>query len=584
LVLGRFLGPVSGFVTFAAAIAEMNRRKFVIWNIISGFPFALALIASGYFLGNVMTRLGPMATRLALFGVAILLALGLLWWLILRVERMFPVVLSIGRSVVRAIGDNADVQSWAARHPKTATFISSRFDTSRFYGLSTTLLALAFLYIFTVWLATSLDFLMADPIIQTDTRLANLMHAFWTPPLLRAFSYITALGDWRVVSLLATAAVSILVLRRRIDLVLGLGVAAIGNVISVALLKWIIDRPRPDLAYFVETSGSFPSGHAAISVAFYGMLFYIGWRLRWLGPLKTAVLGATLAFLIGLSRLYLIEHFLSDVVNGWLIGGLWLVIGIAVAEWWRESRRSVFAPPISRLGARLSVAGLTVALVISATGVVVTYDKTRGMQQPATRIETIATPAALFANVKATTSTQSIDGAPLEPISVIIVAKERATVLDAMKQAGWIRASQPGLAALSKAAWAALRNASDPSAPVTPYFWSGVPNDEAFQRPTKDNSVRERHHVRLWQTRFVLPDGSRIFVGAASFDDGLNWTLLHHISPNIDAERDTLADNLKSSGKTGDTTYIQLSKPRLGQSVAGDPWFTDGKAVVITLR
>ncbi|UTH47624.1 hypothetical protein KBW81_13015 [Loktanella salsilacus] len=50
---------------------------------------------------------------------------------------------------------------------------------------------------------------------------------------------------------------------RRYDLLGGLWIAAVGNQLTVTLLKSFFDRPRSDLGYFVETSGSFPSGHAA---------------------------------------------------------------------------------------------------------------------------------------------------------------------------------------------------------------------------------------------------------------------------------------------------------------------------------
>ncbi len=51
------------------------------------------------------------------------------------------------------------------------------------------------------------------------------------------------------------------------------------------------------------------------------------------GGYTTALLAAgSLAVLIGGSRLYLIEHFLSDVVNGWIVGALWLVIGLGMGE------------------------------------------------------------------------------------------------------------------------------------------------------------------------------------------------------------------------------------------------------------
>ncbi len=196
---------------------------------------------------------------------------------------------------------------------------------------------------------------------------------------------------------------------------------------------------------------------------------------------------------------------------------------------------------------------------------------------------TIAAPARILTDNMALSATESIGGTPLEPINVIITAKDLDALSVAMANAGWIKASKPSLAALSRALWAALANAPYDTAPVTPYFWNNTPNQVAFQRPTKDDSLRARHHVRFWPTRFVTPDGARIFVGAASFDDGLDWTLLHHIDPNIDAERDLLAKDLRQAGLVRQADLVQVTTPHMGQSVAGDPWFTDGKAAILQI-
>ncbi len=582
LILGRFLGPLAGFVSFSAAISGMGRKKFLLWNIASGFPFALVLISAGFFLGDAITQLGPMATRLALFAGAALLVLAILWWLIVRIERTLPFLFSILRSIIQAITENPDVHIWAGKHPRLANFVNSRFDRSRFGGLTATLLAGIATYIIFMWVGSAVDFLNSDPIITTDIRLANLAHAFWTPEMLWIFIHITALGDWRVIGLLLMAAFTVLLSRQRFDLVVGLTTVVFGDLASVSLLKWLFNRPRPELAYFIETSGSFPSGHAAISVAFFGMLFYVGWRLKWLGPVMAPMLAVSTAFLIGLSRLYLIEHYLSDVLNGWLVGAFWLVIGIAIAEWWQKTHPTSI--PVLNVPKRLATGLVVLGLLFGAGWVVATYNKARNAPTLETKTETITKTSQIFTVGHAPTSTTSILGSLLEPINIIVTAEDMAVLSTGMEKAGWIQAREPGLGSLSQAAMSALTNTADDNAPVTPYFWNGAPNDVSFQRPTDDNSLRERHHVRFWKTRFLTSEGNRIFVGAASFDDGLDWTLLHHINPNIDAERDILVKDLQKAGVVAKNEMVVVSSPHMGQSVAGDPWFTDGKAALLKLR
>ncbi|EEB84994.1 bifunctional DedA family/phosphatase PAP2 family protein [Roseobacter sp. GAI101] len=381
LVIGRFLGPVSGLVPLAASVAGMDRRKFVLWNILSGFPYALGHIAFGYFLGEAASSLGPLITRLGLLAIAVLVLLAALWWGVARVIRLMPLAISILASMGRAVINHPDVQGWIQKYPRTSAFITRRFERTSFWGLTATLLLGAALYIFVIWIGTIFDFLMLDPIVLADTHIAQLVDAFWTRGLLKVSAHITSLGDWRVVLPLAIAATAGLLAWRRYDLLLGLGVALVGQLASVTLLKQIFHRPRPDLGYFLETSGSFPSDHAAVSIAFYGFIFFILWRVKILKSLPATTATVTLGFLVGLSQIYLIEHYLTDVINGWLVGALWLVIGIAVAQW-RQEYRMARHPDAAPRPARMAAVALMVLLVLGAIWQIITYDHARNVTSP----------------------------------------------------------------------------------------------------------------------------------------------------------------------------------------------------------
>ena len=90
----------------------------------------------------------------------------------------------------------------------------------------------------------------------------------------------------------------------------------------------------PTSAYYVERSFSFPSGHATLAAAFYGFLAYAIVRDAPARGQRAGVAGALLMLVvaIGLSRMYLGVHFLSDVLGGYLLGLTWLIGGIVVAE------------------------------------------------------------------------------------------------------------------------------------------------------------------------------------------------------------------------------------------------------------
>ncbi len=105
-----------------------------------------------------------------------------------------------------------------------------------------------------------------------------------------------------------------------------------GAAILNFILKNIFLRPRPDfpLAYSHETGYSFPSGHAMISLAFYGIIAYLITITHKDLKIKIPILIGLfiLSVLIGFSRLYLGVHYLTDVLAGWAAGGLWMAICI----------------------------------------------------------------------------------------------------------------------------------------------------------------------------------------------------------------------------------------------------------------
>jgi membrane-associated phospholipid phosphatase len=102
------------------------------------------------------------------------------------------------------------------------------------------------------------------------------------------------------------------------------------------LLKQLFQRKRPLSPLLKAAKGlSFPSGHAIMAVTFYGLLIYIISYmitpdiLRWVLTFLVVIL----IILIGFSRIYLRVHYASDVLGGFIIGLLWLMISLAVLKW-----------------------------------------------------------------------------------------------------------------------------------------------------------------------------------------------------------------------------------------------------------
>ncbi len=107
-----------------------------------------------------------------------------------------------------------------------------------------------------------------------------------------------------------------------------------GGVINT-LLKNLYQRERPLINDAIGAYGySLPSGHAMISVLFYGTVTYFVLRTRYANWVKAlvALLTFVMIVLIGMSRVYLEAHYFSDVLAGYLCGAMWLGVCIAVFD------------------------------------------------------------------------------------------------------------------------------------------------------------------------------------------------------------------------------------------------------------
>lgn len=152
---------------------------------------------------------------------------------------------------------------------------------------------------------------------------------------LAADTVSTLVGTGVVAAVGGLVAVVLAVRRRRADAAL-VAIVTAGAAALVVVIKELVARPRPPVALrlAVETNGSFPSGHALVAAAVLGVLAAVACRRlprgRTRAAVVVAVVGVVLA--VGLSRLYLGVHWDSDVLAGWLVGGLWLSVCLTARE------------------------------------------------------------------------------------------------------------------------------------------------------------------------------------------------------------------------------------------------------------
>ena len=151
---------------------------------------------------------------------------------------------------------------------------------------------------------------------------------------------VTWLGSGGVLWTLTGMAVVVLAIRRRWRLAIYLLVTGAGVLMLDPVLKALVGRLRPVVAHPVAygNGDSFPSGHALGSIVCYGALFLVflpATRGAWRRVFTVVIV--TLIAAIGISRLLLGVHYLSDVLGGWALGITWLGVTAFAFELSRQA-------------------------------------------------------------------------------------------------------------------------------------------------------------------------------------------------------------------------------------------------------
>ncbi|MCP5519830.1 MAG: LssY C-terminal domain-containing protein [Verrucomicrobiales bacterium] len=128
------------------------------------------------------------------------------------------------------------------------------------------------------------------------------------------------------------------------------------------------------------------------------------------------------------------------------------------------------------------------------------------------------------------------------------------------------------------------------NSPISSLYLFGRRQDMALQKARA--TIHERNHLRLWLAPFTC-EGQVVLVGQISRDIGLRFTfkapgwVTHKIDPDVDEARDYLAQEMVTSGSVGTVTLVggvgQASRETPQRNLTGDPFFTDGKRLVLFL-
>lgn len=172
-----------------------------------------------------------------------------------------------------------------------------------------------------------------------DLKVAFALRGEDNPAFAAVMTAVSFLGDGWMPVLLVFAVAAVCAYKKR-WLEAAFVVATLSSGILAGVLKMLVGRSRPP-SFTMNPSDIFqsfnqyayPSGHVLFFVVFFGFVAYLAWKflagwMRWIA----ISLCATLIVLIGPSRIYLGEHWVSDVVGSYIIGTFWLIILILLYQ------------------------------------------------------------------------------------------------------------------------------------------------------------------------------------------------------------------------------------------------------------
>jgi len=478
---------------------------------------------------------------------------------------------------------NKHVSVWMKKHPQLITFLLARTSNSTFTGLPLSIFTVAFIYVCALFAGIVEDFINTESIVAADLRMANVFYLFRNDAITTVFTWITLLGKLQIILLFMLTTIVMLWLWHKKHYIIPLLVSVTGSLSFTYLGKLVFSRARPALSIYSESTFSFPSGHACIAIALYGFIGYllICFTRSWHARVNIFFATLMVVLLIGISRVYLGVHYISDVWSGYLLGTIWLIIAISLSEWFRHNQENTDSVKISnkrRFGSFPIILFSLLLYSISALN----YHPAKIIMPQETNISILKVED-IF-TTEQLKYTESVLGKKQEPLNFIFIAKDDDNLISILQQTGWSLTDNADIPSFIQAIKALIYEIPHPSGPISPSFWNAHIQDFAFRKVDGVNWLKNGRHIRIWQTKYTTINGDNIYLGMTNSDDGFKWGVIPAINPDLNTDRERLYTDLELTGKIKLTLRIQLVKPLLGYNFAGDPFFSDGKLYVVSVQ
>ena len=354
ILIGRFIGLVRAIAPFIAGASRMPLRKFLPYDVLGAGLWATTFCVLGYVFWRSFDQLTAWVSR-GLFAFGLLVAMIVAIVFVIRLQRdpelraktQAWIDEQLDRPLLRPLaphlraGWHRVVRPLARVSQQPARFVWNRFTPGDLGLEVTTLLSLAAVGSFTFFLLGSqLD---ERTLLVGDRVAFDVTDSLYSEPLKDLVVWVTALGSFPAVAVLVTATTAWAAVCRRFFDAAVLPVAFLLSWLVVDVAKDAYDRPRPPGSHVATEGLAYPSGHAAYSVAWVACAVVL---VRADGTLATRFAAITaaivLAVVIGLSRVYLRAHYLSDVEGGWAVGvAIFALLGTVavVVGWLRQNGR-----------------------------------------------------------------------------------------------------------------------------------------------------------------------------------------------------------------------------------------------------
>ena len=327
---GRYTAALRVLVPGLAGMSGMHYPKFLFWNVTGGATWAILFVLLGYFAGEAWQKVEAYAGRAGI-GLLVLIVVAFLVVRLARRTRKDP---ERAREREQRILASRPVAWFRRRLPRPSAWLGRRFDPASPMGLRLTTVAAVGAFCAYAFVALTQDVAEHTEVTHLDPGVERFFVGHRAATVTALMRSVTWLGSSVVIApLVVIVGGWILVRARNWRPGASLFAAYAGALALYSVLKPAVERPRPPLSHMlVHVSGfAFPSGHATMSMAFYGTLAGVLWNGR--SRIARVLLwsaASVVVLVVGASRLYLGAHWLTDVLGGYALGGLWVCVLVAV--------------------------------------------------------------------------------------------------------------------------------------------------------------------------------------------------------------------------------------------------------------